>query len=216
MAASAFELEPHGNRRRRQLLRVAAHIIESEGVDALRMPRIAELAGCARSLVYRYFPRREDVFCAVIAEFYEQLEERITPTAQVAGMQAVTDLKTVRQLLDAIWDVVEEIGTAGLILHASPRLGAQLSDRLFPEMERFEERWVAPIRAAGLGEIETALVMRFAIVQLTELVDRTQRGEVDREQAILLGQRALASLISGLATPEASASDNRGTEEESV
>jgi AcrR family transcriptional regulator len=39
-------------------VRAAAFVIETEGLDAMRMPRVAEVA-CARSLVYRYFPRRE-------------------------------------------------------------------------------------------------------------------------------------------------------------
>ena len=87
-------LEPHGDRRRRQLVRVAAHIIEDEGVDSLRMPRVAEIAGCARSLVYRYFPRREDLFFAVISEWYERLEERMTPETQAAKMRALGEPAT--------------------------------------------------------------------------------------------------------------------------
>lgn len=191
-------LEPHGRRRRQQLIRAAAYAIESEGLDAMRMPRVAELAGCARSLVYRYFPRREDLFVAVIAEFYELLEERLPPDAQAAGMRALTDRDAARPLLEAIWDVIAEIGAGGLILSASPRLGAELHDRLAEVATRFETRWLAPLRERGLSEIEAALVARSAMALLTELLLRSRNGELTRDEAIDLGQRALAGAIEGL------------------
>ena len=37
-------LEPQGERRRRQLVEIASRMIEQEGADAVRIPRIAELA----------------------------------------------------------------------------------------------------------------------------------------------------------------------------
>jgi len=197
-AAPPLALEPHGQRRRHQLIRAAAFVIETEGLDAMRMPRVAEVAGCARSLVYRYFPRREDLFVAVISEFYELLEERLPLDAQTAGMRGLTDRDAARPLLEAIWDVIAEIGAGGLILHASPRLGAELHDRLAEVAARFETRWLAPLRERGLSEIEAALVARSAVALLTELLERSRRQEVTRDEAIELGQRALAALIEGL------------------
>jgi AcrR family transcriptional regulator len=190
-------LERHGDRRRGQLVRVAAHIIEFEGVDSLRMPRVAEIAGCARTLVYRYFPSREDLFLAVISEFYERLEERMSPADQMAQMASLDDPTAALPLLEAIWDVTEETGTAGIILHASPRLGAQLGAQLDPESKRFEARWLVPLRAVGLGEIEATLVLKAAVAVLAELMDRRRRGEIDRKSAIQIGQRALVGLIEG-------------------
>lgn len=197
-AAPPRALEPHGERRRHQLIRAAAFVIETEGQDAMRMPRVAEVAGCARSLVYRYFPRREDLFVAVISEFYELLEQRLPIDAQAAGMRALTDRDAARPLLEAIWDVIGEIGAAGLILHASPRLGAELNDRLAEVASRFETRWLAPLRERGLGEIEAALVARAAVALQAELLERSRRRELTRDAAIDLGQRALAALIEGL------------------
>lgn len=192
-------IEPAGERRRRQLVRVAAHIIEQEGVDSLRMPRVAEVAGCTRSLVYRYFPRRENLFFAVISEFYEALEERISPDVQMAKIRSLGDASSVLSLLEAIWDVTEETGTAGLILYASPRLGAELGAQLDPENRRFEARWVGPLRGAGLGEIEATLVVKSAVALFATLIDRCHCGDIDRNSAIRMGQRGLAGMIRGFA-----------------
>ncbi len=192
-----FALETHGDRRRRQLVRVAAHVIEEEGIDSLRMPRVAEVAGCARSLVYRYFPRREDLFFAVISEFYERLEERMRPDAQQDGMRSLAETGSARPLLEAIWDVIEETGTAGLILYASPRLSAELGAQLAPKNQRFEAGWMVPLRAAGLSELEALLVVRSAAALLAALVEPWSDGKLDRETAIELGQRGLHGLIAG-------------------
>jgi AcrR family transcriptional regulator len=200
--ASPLALEPHGARRREQLVRAAAFVIETEGIDAMRMPRVAEVARCARSLVYRYFPRREDLFVAVISEFYEKLEARVPPELQADGMRSLDDAAGARPLLEAIWDVVAEIGAAGLVLTASPRLGVELNERLGEVSARMEDAWIGPLREAGLGEIEASLVLRSAVALQSELLDRHRKGELSRDRALALGQRALAALVVGL-RPEA-------------
>jgi AcrR family transcriptional regulator len=185
-------LEAHGERRRSQLIRAAAFVIESEGVDAMRPPRVAEVAGCARSLVYRYFPRRDDLFVAVTEEFGHRLEQKLAPAEQAAGMQSLGDADASRPLLEAISDVIEELGVAGLILHATPRLGSQHSAELGSLTRRIEARWAEPLRASGLGQIESILVVRSAVALLTEL---HARDDIDRKAAIELGRRALAALV---------------------
>src|SRR5262245_50770507 len=67
-------LEPQRERRRRQLLEVAAQLIVDEGVDALRMARVADLAGCARPLVYHYFATREELLFALVVDAEERFE----------------------------------------------------------------------------------------------------------------------------------------------
>src|SRR5688572_6306386 len=144
-AAVPQRLETASERRRQQLVRVAAFLIETEGTEALRIPRVAELAGCARTLVYRYFPSREDLFVAVIEEFYENLGRRLSPNAARAGMRSLTDRVAARPLLEAIWDSITEVGAAGLILHASPRLGDELADRFAEVSAKQEQLWLVPL-----------------------------------------------------------------------
>jgi AcrR family transcriptional regulator len=196
-AALPQRLEPTSERRRQQLLRAAAFLIETEGTDAMRIPRVAELAGCARTLVYRYFPSREDLFVAVIEEFYENLGQRLSPNAAAAGMRSLTDREAARPLLEAIWDSITEVGAAGLILYASPRLGVELADRFAEVSEQQHALWLEPLRERGLSEIEAALVSRSAAAMLTEFIARSRSGEITRDEALDLGQRALAGMIEG-------------------
>lgn len=195
---TTIELEPHAERRRQQLVRAASLVIETDGVDSMRMPRVAEAAGCARSLVYHYFPTREDLFVAVIEHFYERLADRLDIDAQVAGMRSLLDREAARPFLEALWDTVAEVGAGGIILRASPRIGAALNERLAEVSERFDRRWIAPLMDLGLAEIEAALVLRSAMAVHTELLERHRADEVSREDALVLGQRALAALVTGL------------------
>jgi AcrR family transcriptional regulator len=197
-ATSPPPLEPASERRRQQLIRAAAFLIETEGTDALTFPRVAELAGCARTLVYRYFPSREDLLVAVIEEFYESLGKRLSPNAAAAGMRSLTDRAAARPLLEAIWDTITEVGAAGLILFASPRLGVELADRFAEVSAQQEMAWLAPLRERGLSEVEAALVSKSAAAMLTEFIARSRTGEVTRDDALDLGQRALAGMIEGL------------------
>jgi hypothetical protein len=57
----------------------------------------------------------------VITEFYELLAERLPPDAQTAGTRGLADRDAARTLLEAIWDLIAEIGAGGLILTASLR-----------------------------------------------------------------------------------------------
>lgn len=191
-------LEPHAARRRRQLVRAASLVIETEGVDAMRMPRVAELAGCARSLVYHYFPTRDDLLVAVVEHFYERLAERLDLSGQMEGMRSLHDPDAARPLLEALWDTVDEVGCGGIILRASPRIGDALGERVAESVARSDERWLLALRDGGLSEVEAALAFRTAMALHAELLDRHRQGEVTRDEAIELGRRALAGLVAAL------------------
>lgn len=199
--ASVTSLEPQGERRRRQLVEIAARVIEHEGVDAVRIPRVAELAGFGRTAVYRYFPRREDLLAAVAADFEERLGQRVSPGEFAAGLLALREatVETIpaptARLYAAIWDVLEECGPAGLILRAD---AAARPRDVAPEAgigDAFRKQWLA----FGLGELESDLIGDAANAILTRLYFGARRGEVARETAIQVSHRMLVALVQGLA-----------------
>lgn len=199
--APVASLEPQGERRRRQLVDIAARLIEHEGVDAVRLPRVAELAGFGRTAVYRYFPRREDLLVAVSKDFEERLGERVSAEEFAAGLLALRDASPdampapTQRLYTAIWEVLDQCGPAGLILraHVASHSAMDLPDDGVGD--RFRERWLA----FGLGEVESDLVGDAANAILTRLYFAARRGEIEREAAILVSHRAVLALVRGLA-----------------
>lgn len=199
-------LEPHGERRRRQLVRAAAHIVEFEGMDALRMPRVAELAGCTRTLVYRYFPSTDDLLIAVASEYYATLEERLDREAQrrAASRDSGEEprgedaFEATLTMLDAVFEVVTELGLAGLMLRGSPHMSEAMRTYLAHRSDKFSSRWVAPMQRSGLSSLHAALVTEAGIALIIELVQRWQRDEITRNQAMVLSRTCFTGLLRAL------------------
>ena len=202
--ASISVLEPQGERRRRQLVEIAARVIEQEGVDAVRIPYIAELAGVGRTALYRYFPRREDLLDAVFADFDERLRERVEPAAFAEALRALRTASSdaipasTERLFGAIWEVLDECGPAGLILraHASAHEGDEdeAASNSSDTNDRFRSEWIA----IGFSSIETALIIDTANALLTRLYRSDRRGLISREEARRLGYLAVLGLVRGL------------------
>lgn len=65
------------NTNRRQLiLDTALDIIENEGMRALTQPRIAKVAGLRQSHLTYYFPRKADLYIALLEASHERAEHR--------------------------------------------------------------------------------------------------------------------------------------------
>ena len=200
-AMASTTLESSATRRRRQLTRVASHLIETEGVGAVRMERIAELAGCSRPLVYRYFHGRDDLFAAVLDDFGTSLNEVLDSEVQAKGWEALSQGSSggapALQLLSAMWDCVSVCGMGGWVLRTTADLDPNLRDRLRVSFDRFDKQWVEPMTAGGLSELQASLIFRAASAMVTELLRRWRAGRLERDTAIELGVRHTLYLIDG-------------------
>lgn len=65
----------HPNRRQ-LILDTALDIIETEGMKALTQPRIAKIAGLRQSNLTYYFPRKADLYIALLEASHERAEQR--------------------------------------------------------------------------------------------------------------------------------------------
>jgi AcrR family transcriptional regulator len=189
-------LEPQGERRRRQLVEVTARLIADEGVEAVGIPRVAQLAGVGRTAIYRYFARREDLLAAVQQDFDERLRERIDEDEFTRGLLALGEPEAAslppatRHLFEAIWDLLVERAPAGLILRAQAML-----DEPESAANEASARFGSPLMALGLSELQATLLGDSANAILTRLYFRARRGEIDRDEAMRIGYRALVSLV---------------------
>ena len=126
-------LESQAARRRAQLIRIAGALIETEGVDAVTMASVADLAGCTRTQVHRYFAKREDLLAAVVNEFNELLRSTLTGGGKIVSALAESqdghvDKGWLELLHQAMFDVFEQGGTAGLLLLVVPHASARSRD----------------------------------------------------------------------------------------
>lgn len=197
--------EAPGERRRRQFIEIARQLIVEEGVEAVRVPRVAEIAGCGRTLFYRYFPRREDLLMAVLTEYYE-LMAALSPELIDEGMRGFVENEdrsfpeASRKLMQIVWDGLDITGPAGLILRSTPNLSQELKDHAKTFREQFDERWYRPLRSIGMSKLEADVAIEAGLYLLNTLYSRVRAGEVDRQEAIDVWMRTLSTVTRGLSS----------------
>jgi len=175
-------LESQTDRRRAQLIRAAALVIESEGVDGLRMAEVARVAGCARQLVHGYFAGREDLLRAVAVDFDRKLQRKLDGTDDLVIDRHTFDPDRLkvwgRRMVSAVWDLVEEEGPAGVILMATPHVGGTVTDQVGQLRKRVVShvQTVVPIR----GDAE--MVVELWITTLYRLAAERRAGQLSRDE----------------------------------
>ena len=201
-------LEPQRARRRAQLVAVTAHIVANYGVDAVNHLLVAELAGCARTLVYKYFARREDLLYAVI-EAFDDGRERLDLRDFVrrlgdAGATRHERGQTARQRLERVWQPDDwqpealELRLAVLTLIRDVHLGAGLGDHQADLEHWIDERLHQPLRQLGLGPIQVKIVVDGILAVQHHVVEAGLNHEISREDAIdlvLLATRRLLQMF---------------------
>ena len=168
--------------RRQQLLDAAGHILSTRGLDAVRIPDVAQAAGVTRPVVYKFFPNRRALVMDLLEDFVAALEDRFLRCLVVSpmGMEPLA-----RALAGACCDVIEEKGKGAWIL-----LDTSDGD---PEMasvvRAFHERLVAPwiqritqITGADMTNVIAAVAMMAGASRAA--IGLWIEGVLAREQAV--------------------------------
>ena len=201
MTAVLPSRDEQARERRRQLVRVASDLIEEGGLDAVTLPRVTERAGCARTLVYRYFASREELLAGVLEDYVERLDARLPAkelrTALDGALARVGrgNPSGIRELVAVFWEVQIAAGLGGAILRTALRVNPQV-DALIARSRRTGERRITDgLRAAGLGALEAQVAIDAMIASFAGLALRWKAGEIGREQAIDLHARVTVGLL---------------------
>lgn len=183
--------------RREQLIKVAAYIVEFEGIDALKHARIAELAGCGRPLVYSYFPRKSDIYLAISESFYQRLEQQFSCEEQYQAVQgALSGNSELSSSLESlIWDVIDEYGCAGLILRCVPEINEDFRAYHEELKARFEHRWLRYFLELGLNDLAAELLLDNCTAITKNFAMAYVRGELTRSESLSRVLGSMGSLI---------------------
>ncbi|MBY0275546.1 TetR/AcrR family transcriptional regulator [Candidatus Binatia bacterium] len=206
MTAVLPSREAQAQERQRQLVRIASDLIEESGLDAVTLPRVTERAGCARTLVYRYFASREELLAGVLQDYVERLDVRM-PAAELRAALAGAvrsaqrgDDAPVRELVAVFWDVQIAAGLGGAILRTALRVNPQV-DALIARSRRTTERRITDgLRAAGLEAFEAQVALDAMIASFVGLALRWKAGEIGRAKAIDVHTRVTVGLLRQLLT----------------
>jgi AcrR family transcriptional regulator len=79
-------------RRRRQILQAATHLMQQSGFHAMSMQSVADEASVSVGLIYQYFGNKEDVLRAVVIDILEDFRDRVPAALEQAGDDPVARL----------------------------------------------------------------------------------------------------------------------------
>jgi AcrR family transcriptional regulator len=206
MAQFQAQLEPQGVRRRAQLIAVAAHIIAAEGLRACDHARVAALAGTTRGLVYKYFPKREDLLFAVIVAAHESMDRQVDPEIVSRGISGLaTGTGDVASASTKAWlDHYVARPDRDLSMAAITLARGLMADNLLlgehagAFAEYHEQRWVEPLRKAGLGDVESRAAVACLIALIEHLHLQGLAGEISREDSRRLFLKTATAIVQSL------------------
>ena len=184
--------------RRDQLTAIASRLIEEEGIDAVKHTRIAKMAGCTRSLVYHYFPKRSDIFAAINARFYEALDALI-PVAdqQQALLENVDGAKENSLLLfSVLFDLLENGHWGSLILRTTPELSSDFASYVDSIHDEFEMRWIRVIAERfNMSEVDGELFFQHSMNLTRTIFLFYRKGLLGRDEAVQKIDETLNQLL---------------------
>src|SRR2546430_13313018 len=212
--AEAFRMDSpaeQAERRRKQLIAVVAHLVVTRGVAEVSHASVAKVAGCARSLVYRYFPRQEDLLYSLLSTFEEELARRMTldeETAGVLGLAAVRrgsiPLPT-QQLFDSLWHPDDwerpqlEFRLACVVLMRDSNLRFVLGAHDRALQDSVARHLEKPLTTLGLRPIEVGIFIDSMLSVMDHVIRAAWAGEIGHEEAAELfaavNSRVLLTLV---------------------
>lgn len=207
MVTAPAQLEPHGERRRSQLIAVAAHIIVTRGIDAVSHASVAELAGVTRPLVYRYFSSREDLLYAVMQAHQDRQNKYLDPGEIQRAVTLYRDVRgnrmtgELRDFLEKLWRPEDwthehlELRLAVVMLARDQRLASAIGEHSRVHQAGFDAHLAQPLQGIGLTKLQTAVVMDALLSAQHHVTAAAWAGEISREEAIQLLFRASVRMV---------------------
>jgi AcrR family transcriptional regulator len=106
----------HGRERVARLQEVAAQVFAEKGYDEATMAEIAERAGSPIGSLYRFFPSKEALADALIAQYAVRMDEAFTEIRERAGSVPLDE--TADALLHLSWNLKSEARALPAFLEA--------------------------------------------------------------------------------------------------
>jgi AcrR family transcriptional regulator len=178
--------------RRRQLLELSTDLFARHSFAELSMARIAREAGISKALLYHYFPSKQELFVATLAQAAEEVRRRTEPDPALPPAEALANS------LDAFLEWVEqnELAYRKLLESAGsvPEVGALIAE----VRDRTSARILEGL-GAGAAPQPRAAVRAWLWFIDGAILDWLEHRDLDRSEvgALLLGSLAGALSAAG-------------------
>jgi AcrR family transcriptional regulator len=181
------------SQRKESLVTAAARIVEEQGVDALRIPSVAQAVGVSRPVVYAHFKNRQEILIAILEDYQSDLEARF----KKALNQTALDLESaVEAVLCATCEAIEAKGTGAWNLLGAKGPDPVIEQRAQRIRNRLRRPWAERIR-------KTTKAGKADVLALTHLTGTVTRGVIDlwisgklkKHEAIRVGITSVTAML---------------------
>lgn len=107
-AVRAARVDARVQRRRRQILEAATHLMQQSGFHAMSMQSVAEEARISVGLIYQYFGNKEDLLRGVIVDILEDFRDQIPRAISASGGDPVQRLAAAFRICCQVVDAKRE------------------------------------------------------------------------------------------------------------
>lgn len=147
-----LQRQPRQQRSRDKVARAlaaASALVADEGVAALTLPRVAEVAGVSVGALYQYLPDREAIVRALVADYHARLESLLDEA--VALTRASTPpADPVAHVIDAVAEVYRDRDAVRSLGTATATAGGAIDADRRAHKERMAATAAQLLRASGL------------------------------------------------------------------
>jgi len=180
--------------RKQSLIDAAAQILATSGVDAVRMPDVAEAAGVTRPIVYRHFENRHAIIIGVLEDFRVSLEQRTA--SAVRGVRGGRWEDTVRVVIEATCDVLEDRGPAAWQLIGTGAPDPVVEAVAHKLRDAMVEPWLRAVsQVTGGTEAESRVLCHMTLGVVRGALNLWLAEGISRERAVELSTRGVCAMI---------------------
>ncbi len=179
--------------RKRNLVEAAGRVLTRDGVDAIRIPTVAEEAGVTRPVVYKHFANRQAIIIAVLEDFSEALDARFRSVLSDSGESFDASL---RGVIIATCDTIEHKGPGPWRLLGSAGPDREVEQVAHEIRDRLLQPWSARIASTTGAPRDEVLALGHVTSAVTRgVLDFWVEGRLSRDRAMQITLRSVGALV---------------------
>lgn len=179
--------------RRAQLLEIASTLLSERGVEAVRIPEVAEAAGVTRPVVYRFFPSRQAIFIALLEDLRQSFDDRLEDALRTPK----DTLSMVAAFIDTICDAIEEFGPGAWLLLGGAALDEEVASVVRDIEQQLSQPWAERVGRVlrGVDPAVVNTITSMLVASSRAALGNWLRGEIDRETAAVTLAQAVNAIL---------------------
>lgn len=181
-------------KRRQQIVDVAACLLTEEGAVGVEMQAVAERAQVTRPIVYRFFPSRIDIIGAVLEDFTADLSQRFH--LALAASMGLPLPRIIDAFVDACCSAIEKKGAGAWRLMYARGGDSRAADLGQAAQARLVDPWLPRVaEVSGLSRPRVLLLTGMVVAAGGAALDGWLEGKLTRREAARVAARAVQALL---------------------